>query len=199
MGSRVRVPPRSPHKIKYLRPENALLDCGAFLFVHTPCTRGEVVNDRAPRHRDFRPAGADDLGRNCCHRQRPIQLKHPSKSPAPLDADGDDDCHRAPRYHDHHGRRPIRWACPACRMGRRRRLAVGPDRLSICHMGRPSSAVLPACRKHFSASYTEMGGLPDAARGSVAAVSSMIELIAMAIGAASVFIFLTHAIDAYRA
>lgn len=42
-------------------------------------------------------------------------------------------------------------------------------------------------------------GSLDAARGSVAAVSSMIELIAMAVGAASAFIFLTHAIDAYRA
>jgi hypothetical protein len=33
----------------------------------------------------------------------------------------------------------------------------------------------------------------------VAAVSAMIELIAMAVGVASVLIFLTHVIDAYRA
>jgi hypothetical protein len=33
----------------------------------------------------------------------------------------------------------------------------------------------------------------------VAAVSAMIELIAMAVGVVSAFIFLTHAIDAYRA
>jgi hypothetical protein len=33
----------------------------------------------------------------------------------------------------------------------------------------------------------------------LAAVSSMIELIAMAVGLASAFIFLTHAIEAYRA
>ena len=42
-------------------------------------------------------------------------------------------------------------------------------------------------------------GSLDAARGSVAAVSSMIELIAMAVGLASAFIFVTHAIEAYRA
>jgi hypothetical protein len=33
----------------------------------------------------------------------------------------------------------------------------------------------------------------------VAAVSSMIELIAIAVGVISAFIFLTHAIEAYRA
>jgi hypothetical protein len=42
-------------------------------------------------------------------------------------------------------------------------------------------------------------GSLDAARGSVVAVSSMIELIAMAVGVASVFIFLMHVIEAYRA
>jgi hypothetical protein len=36
-------------------------------------------------------------------------------------------------------------------------------------------------------------------RGSAAAVSSMIELIVMAVGLASAFIFVTHAIEAYRA
>jgi hypothetical protein len=44
-----------------------------------------------------------------------------------------------------------------------------------------------------------MGGSLDAARGSVVVVSFMIELIAMAVGVASVFIFLMHAIEAYRA
>ena len=52
----------------------------------------------------------------------------------------------------------------------------------------------------FSASYPEMGGASlDAAQGSAAAVSAMIELIAMAVGVVSALIFLTHVIDAYRA
>ena len=42
-------------------------------------------------------------------------------------------------------------------------------------------------------------GSLGAAWGSVAVVSSMIELIAMAVGLASAFIFVTHAIEAYRA
>ena len=42
-------------------------------------------------------------------------------------------------------------------------------------------------------------GSLDAAWGSVAAVSSMIELIAVAIGLGSVGIFLAHTVDAYRA
>jgi hypothetical protein len=36
-------------------------------------------------------------------------------------------------------------------------------------------------------------------RGSAAVVSLMIELIAMAVGLASAFIFVTHVIEAYRA
>jgi hypothetical protein len=42
-------------------------------------------------------------------------------------------------------------------------------------------------------------GSLDAAQGSAAAVSAMIELIAMAVGVVSALIFLTHVIDAYRA
>jgi hypothetical protein len=42
-------------------------------------------------------------------------------------------------------------------------------------------------------------GSLDAALGKRGWVSSMIELIAMAAGVASAFIFLMHAIDAYRA
>jgi hypothetical protein len=46
---------------------------------------------------------------------------------------------------------------------------------------------------------SETGGLLDAAWGSAAVVSSMIELISMAVGLASAFIFATHLIEAYRA
>jgi len=44
-----------------------------------------------------------------------------------------------------------------------------------------------------------MEGSLDAAWGSVAAVSSMIELIVIVVSLTSVFIFLMHAIEAYHA
>ena len=44
----------------------------------------------------------------------------------------------------------------------------------------------------------EWEGSLDACVGSAAVVSSMIELIAIAVGVASAFIFLMHALDAYH-
>jgi hypothetical protein len=58
---------------------------------------------------------------------------------------------------------------------------------------------LPGVPKTFFRVTSETGGLLDAAWGSAAVVSSMIELISMAVGLASAFIFATHLIEAYRA
>ena len=63
----------------------------------------------------------------------------------------------------------------------------------------------PMCRRvgQFPATFPHQTlkreGSLDAAWGSAAAVSSMIELITMAVGLASAFIFATHLIEAYRA
>ena len=51
----------------------------------------------------------------------------------------------------------------------------------------------------FSRYFLKREGSLDAAWGSAAAVSSMVELVAVAVGLASAFIFVTHAIEAYRA
>ena len=60
----------------------------------------------------------------------------------------------------------------------------------------PRVGQLPAA---FPQQILKREGSLDAAWGSAAAVSSMIELITMAVGLASAFIFATHLIEAYRA
>jgi hypothetical protein len=102
--------------------------------------------------------------------------------------------------HGRHRRLAARAGC----LDRRRRLAPKREtqdrsRLSICHRGKPSSAVFRARRKHFLRHILKREGSLDAAQGSAAAVSAMIELIAMTVGVVSALIFLTHVIDAYRA
>jgi hypothetical protein len=73
-----------------------------------------------------------------------------------------------------------------------------PARQSVAGIGQ----VPPSSRRAeniFPRHILKREGSLDAAWGSAAVVSSMIELIAMAVGLASAFIFLMHAIEAYRA
>jgi hypothetical protein len=83
---------------------------------------------------------------------------------------------------------------------RPQRKSAGPK--LACQSVARVDQVLPSSRRAeniFPRHILKWEGSLDAARGSAAAVSSMTELIAMAVGLASAFIFVTHAIEAYRA
>jgi hypothetical protein len=79
---------------------------------------------------------------------------------------------------------------------RRRRLARGPA-VNLSHGAAKFRRLPRRAGNIFPRHILKREGSLDAVRGSVAAVSAMIELIAMA-GVVSAFIFLTHAIDAYH-
>jgi hypothetical protein len=78
--------------------------------------------------------------------------------------------------------------------------SAGPKPAVNLSQGKAKFRRLPGLPKtFFCAIYWNGRALLDAAQGSAAAVSAMIELIAMAVGVVSALIFLTHVIDAYRA